>query len=431
MKRTDWSMVGIGEFWKLADELQERTVAHANELFTYAETASREDLLSLLIQYRFFTTYYIADLALLTARCQPGPLRSFLANVLDDELGRGDPGMAHPRLYDDFLCSMGAVREGLDDQALGDNIELLGVAREQLLDPNTSIAFAIGLRGMGGECVCQIYLSRFYEHIIRNPYLIENKDKIDWRFWKLHVGEHDIEHRETTRSLIHDDIVAQGACMVAELGAGYSESMTSWSRFWDNIFSSVKAGASRRVTAGSALDVTRIQAVPGRAGQIRQFHLAIPVRDMRASRRFYSEVLGAKEGRSTRNFTDFNFYGHHLVLHAAPDEHLFGTFTSQFHSETVKVPHFGMNFDWDTWGQLAERIKGQNFEFFDPPHIRMAGMPGEHATMFVIDPSGNALEFKAFRNHDEVFSKVFDPRTTDVFGLHELTARASQPISVG
>jgi extradiol dioxygenase family protein len=164
---------------------------------------------------------------------------------------------------------------------------------------------------------------------------------------------------------------------------------------------------------------------------ITQFHLAIPVKDLEESRRFYRDVLGAREGRSTLNFIDFNFYGHHLVLHQAPREalHLFDTFRSAFHGETVQIPHFGMNLDWSAWSELAARIKSQDYPFFDPPHIRMQGKPGEHATLFVVDPSGNALEFKAFRNHDEVFAKVFDPATRDVFGLEELAADAASALN--
>lgn len=160
---------------------------------------------------------------------------------------------------------------------------------------------------------------------------------------------------------------------------------------------------------------------------ITQFHLAIPVHDLDEAKCFYRDVLGAKEGRRTSNFIDFNFYGHHLVLHQAPrdDSRMFNTFRSEFHGETVQVPHFGMNLDWDAWHELAALIKSRRYEFFDPPHIRMRGMPGEHATMFVVDPSGNALEFKAFRNHDEVFAKVFDPRTSEISGLDELAAAAA------
>jgi extradiol dioxygenase family protein len=164
---------------------------------------------------------------------------------------------------------------------------------------------------------------------------------------------------------------------------------------------------------------------------ITQFHLAIPVRDLEEARRFYRDVLGAKEGRSTANFIDFNFYGHHLVLHQAPQDETFGTFRSAFHGETVPVPHFGMNLDWQAWSELAERIKSQGHKFFDPPHIRMKGLPGEHATLFILDPSGNAMEFKAFRNHDEVFAKVFDPRTRDLFGIEELADKAAARAPVG
>ncbi len=157
---------------------------------------------------------------------------------------------------------------------------------------------------------------------------------------------------------------------------------------------------------------------------IRQFHLAIPVRDLEAARRFYRDVLGAAEGRSTPNLIDFNFYGHHLVVHEAPkdDKNLFHTFPSDFHGEQVQIPHFGMNLDRETWRELAERIKSNRYPFLSPPHIRLEGKPGEHATMFVSDPSGNGLEFKAFLNHDEVFAKVFDPKTKDLLGLEELTS---------
>ena len=158
-----------------------------------------------------------------------------------------------------------------------------------------------------------------------------------------------------------------------------------------------------------------------------QFHLAIPVTDLEASRQFYRDVLGGQEGRSTDNFIDFNFYGHHLVLHIAPQSYdrTPAMFESKFHNEKVIVPHFGLNLDRQTWGDMAERIKTQNYPFFDPPHVRMAGMPGEHATMFVVDPSGNALEFKAFKNHDEVFSKIFDPKTKDLSSLETVVADAS------
>lgn len=241
-------------FWKLADDLQEKTVGHARELFSYAETANPDDLLSLLIQYRFFTISYIPDIAILVARMRDGQLRSFLADILTDELGHGDPARAHPRLYDDFLKSIGAPLGLLDDLAIKENVEMLQGIRARLIDPRTSTAYGVGLRGMGGECVCQIYLSRFHDHIIKNPFIRQRLAEVDWTFWDLHVGEHDIDHRLKTRQLIDDEIVSRGADDIAQLEQGYRESMASWSAFWSNVFASVRSRNVERVCVDQAAD---------------------------------------------------------------------------------------------------------------------------------------------------------------------------------
>jgi len=250
MDGAQWETASVAKFWRLADELQERTLGHAQQLFTYAESAEPRQLLSLLIQYRFFTIYYIPDIAILIARLRDGRLRSFLAGILSDELGCGDPLMAHPRLYDDFLESIGAANQDLDALAIRDNLALLDDVRRKLVDPERSTAYGVGLRGMGGECVCQIYLSRFYEHMIQNRFIRERRADIDWRFWDLHVGEHDIAHRLQTRQLIQEEVISQGPAAARALGEGYAESMASWSRFWANIFDSVKTAkvARSRVT---------------------------------------------------------------------------------------------------------------------------------------------------------------------------------------
>ncbi|HUG23692.1 iron-containing redox enzyme family protein [Piscinibacter sp.] len=247
-------MAEADRFWQLADDLQEKTVSHAKELFSYAETANPDDLLSLLIQYRFFTIYYIPDIAILVARMRDGQLRSFLADILTDELGNGDPAKAHPRLYDDFLKSIGAPLDLLDDLAVKDNIEMLQGIRGKLIDPRTSTAYGVGLRGMGGECVCQVYLSRFHEHIVKNPFIRQRRADVDWTFWDLHVGEHDIEHRLKTRQLIDEEIVSRGATDIVELEQGYRESMASWSAFWSNVFASVKSRNVQRVSVNRAVD---------------------------------------------------------------------------------------------------------------------------------------------------------------------------------
>ena len=159
---------------------------------------------------------------------------------------------------------------------------------------------------------------------------------------------------------------------------------------------------------------------------INQFHLAIPVKNLEESRIFYRDILGAKEGRSTSNHVDLNFYNHHLVIHQPqePNPHLYSNFESKFHGEMVLVPHFGVNLDRNSWLELADRIKSHSYEFYDPPHTRMSGLPGEHATMFILDPSGNAMEFKAFKNHNEVFSTIFDPESSDSEDLNSLIEKA-------
>lgn len=427
--------VDIDQFWTLADTLQEHTVDHAKDMFAFVETASPQRLFSLLVQYRYFTVYYISDIALLIARLQPGRMRSFLADILLDELGGGDHTQAHPQLYDDFLASLGIEHSSLDDtsldgMALADNIALLDTARAQLIDPDHNTAYGIGLRGMGGECVCQIYLARLYEHLIRNPYIREHTASIDWTFWELHIGEHDIAHRENLRKLISDEVAGMDSGSVAALEAGFRDSMAAWSAFWQNIHNEANKPVDQASNPRAA--IAEVVLGPARNDQdadaaIHQFHLAIGVHDLQQARQFYCDVLGATQGRSTRNLIDLDFYGHHLVIHQTPTDAASAdnAFGSAFYGETVRVPHFGMNLNWRDWSALADRIKSKDYAFIDPPHVRMRDLPGEHATMFLNDPSGNSLEFKAFRNHDEVFSVIFSNSTRDIFGLDSLVEKAA------
>jgi extradiol dioxygenase family protein len=423
------SCTNVDQFWALADKLQEQTVEHAKDMFYFVETASPKQLFSLLVQYRFFTVYYISDIALLVARLHPGKMRSFLAEILFDELGNGDSTQAHPQLYDNFLDSLAIDHGPFEEMALADNVGLLERARSSLVEPSIGAAYGIGLRGMGGECVCQIYLARLYEHLILNPYIRARADKIDWKFWELHVGEHDIAHRETLRKLITDEVEVMNSGAVTALEAGYRDSMNGWSAFWKNIHEEATRPDGLPLAGRAEIGEVSLQAPATHSSddeRIAQFHLAIGVHDLMEARRFYCDVLGAKQGRSTKNLIDLDFYGHHLVIHQQPRERADAkeTFGSAFYGEVVEVPHFGMNLDWQAWGELAERIKAKSYGFIDEPHIRMEGMPGEHATMFLADPSGNSLEFKAFRNHDEVFAVIFSPKTKDLRALEALVTNA-------
>ena len=134
------------------------------------------------------------------------------------------------------------------------------------------------------------------------------------------------------------------------------------------------------------------------------FHLAFPVHDLQSARHFYGGVLGCPEGRSSPEWIDFNFYGHQIVAHLAPDA-CGSRQTSAVDGHGVPVRHFGAVLSMAQWEAMAERLKAAGTEFVIEPYIRFKGEVGEQATMFFHDPSGNALEFKAFANMDSLFAK--------------------------
>ena len=134
------------------------------------------------------------------------------------------------------------------------------------------------------------------------------------------------------------------------------------------------------------------------------FHLAYTVTDLDSTRSFYGELLGCQEGRSTDTWVDFNFFGNQLSLHVGEVVKRSKT-TSKVDDISVPMPHFGCVLDWNTFHNLAEKLKSAGIQFIIEPTIRFKGMPGEQATMFFEDYSGNAIEFKTYRNPSEVFSK--------------------------
>jgi extradiol dioxygenase family protein len=134
------------------------------------------------------------------------------------------------------------------------------------------------------------------------------------------------------------------------------------------------------------------------------FHLAFPVDDLAQARRFYGELLGCPEGRSSDAWVDFNFYGHQIVAHLAPDEAGHRN-TSAVDGDEVPVRHFGAILPMKEWESLAGKLEAAGTRFIIEPHVRFKGEIGEQATMFFLDPSGNALEFKAFGDLSQVFAK--------------------------
>ena len=136
------------------------------------------------------------------------------------------------------------------------------------------------------------------------------------------------------------------------------------------------------------------------------FHLAFPVHDLEAARAFYGGVLGLSEGRSGDIWIDFDLFGHQIVAHLqagmAPRE-LAATNVVDGHA--VPVPHFGVVLEWSQWQEFAQRLTARRIRFVIEPYVRFKGQPGEQATMFFLDPSGNALEFKAFKDRRQLFVK--------------------------
>lgn len=134
------------------------------------------------------------------------------------------------------------------------------------------------------------------------------------------------------------------------------------------------------------------------------FHLAFPVKDIAEARSFYGELLGCPEGRSADNWVDFDFYGHQIVAHLAPSE-IGHKATSAVDGHEVPVRHFGAILPMDDWHALADKLTKAGTKFIIEPYVRFKGEPGEQATMFFLDPSGNALEFKSFADMGQVFAK--------------------------
>ena len=134
------------------------------------------------------------------------------------------------------------------------------------------------------------------------------------------------------------------------------------------------------------------------------FHLALPVDDLAAARRFYGDLLGCPEGRSAAKWVDFDLFGHQIVAHLAPSE-VRRRSTNEVDGENVPVPHFGVVLEMNDWRTLARRLESAGIDFVIAPTVRFEGQPGEQATMFFLDPAGNALEFKAMADAASLFAK--------------------------
>jgi len=138
--------------------------------------------------------------------------------------------------------------------------------------------------------------------------------------------------------------------------------------------------------------------------KIAPFHVAVPVHNLDECRTFYRDVLGCKEGRSAEQWVDFDFFGHQFVIHYKPKSEE-EPHTNPVDGKNVPVPHYGVVLPWGTFQKFSKELIDKGIDFVIEPYIRFKGEPGEQATMFFLDPAGNALEFKAFKDMGQLFAK--------------------------
>ena len=141
------------------------------------------------------------------------------------------------------------------------------------------------------------------------------------------------------------------------------------------------------------------------SANVTPFHIAFPVDDLAAARKFYGDVLGCPEGRSSDQWIDFDLFGHQIVAHYKPSSASADLHSNPVDGHDVPVPHFGVVLAWEDWQALAHRIRDAGVPFVIEPYVRFEGQAGEQATMFFLDPAGNALEFKSFRDMTQLFAK--------------------------
>lgn len=219
-------------FWELADMTKASEKYKIDKNLQYLKFASLDILKKIFVQYRFFTHYYITDLAILISKLPFGEIRTILGEILYEELGNGRADDAHPTLYDEFLLSIGIPKADLD-KANQNCIENLKTIQASLIQ--NPWAYGIGLRGMGGECLCQIYLATMHEYFSKNPVIVSIKDQVAWKFWDIHIGEIDLHHQKIIRSAINNLVMKQPET-TKHLVNGYLESKYAWDSYWEQIF---------------------------------------------------------------------------------------------------------------------------------------------------------------------------------------------------
>jgi pyrroloquinoline quinone (PQQ) biosynthesis protein C len=222
----------LDEFWELTANARLVATHLADTNVRRLEQADLPTLRAILVQYRWFTAYFPGDLGLLIQKMPPSRMRTFLGEILHEELGSGDPAQAHLALYDNFLETLGITQAEAEESANPHSIALLEMIRHRLI--NGGYAFGIGLRGMGGECLCQVYLESINHYLFRNKEVQRMLPQLDVTFWDIHAGEADQAHASKTREYIEE--MCNTEDQIRQCSLGYLDAERMWKVFWENAY---------------------------------------------------------------------------------------------------------------------------------------------------------------------------------------------------
>lgn len=220
----------LEKFWEIADESKLNAQYSVDGKLDFLKNASADEVRKICTQYRFFVYDYPDNLSLLIAKLPYGPLKSLLAEINSEELGSGKHEDAHIVWYDRFLRSIGVSDDEMKTSLYPENKKLLSEIKSSCT--TKPVEYVVGTIGMGGECLCQIYLTNMHKYLIQNDYIKELGDQVDWHFWEYHIGEEDIAHRMMVRKAINK--MGLEPENIQQLADGYKWGKQIWDDFWAN-----------------------------------------------------------------------------------------------------------------------------------------------------------------------------------------------------
>lgn len=227
----------LEDFWHLADDSKTIAQYDADGCIAFLKDASIEEIRSVCVQYRYFVERYPDNLATVLRKLPNIQFKSLLSSMLSEELGSGSISGAHIGWYDRFLRSIGVTDYDLEHSLYDENKEIL-LEIDYRCDTK-SYEHGVGLVGMAGECLCQIYLTAMHKYLTQNVHVQALGNQVDWEFWTFHIGEDDIEHRRLVRECINEMVMKESG--VRDLATGYSFGKKKWDMFWYNNFKNTRA----------------------------------------------------------------------------------------------------------------------------------------------------------------------------------------------